>query len=323
MSERQPAVSVVVATHNRAARLGRLLDGLRAQSLSRDRFEVVVVDDGSTDETAALLEREHVRGDLDLRAVRRARSEGPASARDDGWRAAAGDLIAFTDDDCVPERGWLQAALGAAASSPGAIVQGRTEPDPTELDRAGPFTRTISVPGLDPAFHTCNIVYPRSLLERIGGFDTEAFDRSPGGEDSDLAWRAIGVGARVVFAADVGVHHAVERLGPMGKLRVAARWTTPMRAYARHRDLRRTSFTYGIFWKPIHYLLLRAVVGALLPSRWHALRNWLIFPYLRAIYARGRLEGGGLYLAPYFVLHDLVELFAVARAAIRYRTPML
>jgi GT2 family glycosyltransferase len=319
----KPDVSVVVATFNRARRLESLLEGLRRQRYPLDRFEVVIVDDGSSDETAEVLDRERRPGELALRAVTRNESSGPATARDEGWRAAAADLIAFTDDDCVPDRDWLAAGVRACAENPGGIVQGRTEPLPEELGRLGPFSRTISVPRPDATFQTCNVFYPRALLERLGGFDTQGFDRAPGGEDSDLAWRAIEAGTRTTFAESATVYHAVNQLGPVGKLRVAARWTTPMLAYARHAELRRARFVRGIFWKPSHYLLVRALLAALLPRRWRLVRVWLAGPYAVHLAQRGRIEGGGLPLAPYFALHDLVELTAVARAAVRYRTPML
>ncbi len=235
---------------------------------------------------------------------------------------AAGELIAFTDDDCVPDPQWLERGLAAVAANPGAFVQGRTEPDPAELDALGPFSRTIEVTELHPAFNTCNIFYPREILERIDGFDDEAFDRAPGGEDCDLAWRAIAAGARPVFEPAALVHHAVDRVGPIGMLRVAARWTTPMLAYARHPELRR-DFVGGVFWKRTHYWLARMLLGLLLPARLAPIRAWLMYPYLRDIWARGRVYGGGPLLAPWYVLLDVVETIAVARAAVRYRRLML
>ncbi len=322
-----PRMSVVVATHNRSSQLGELLAGLRSQSLDRDSFEVVVVDDGSTDGTRAVLAAEAGRDGPRLRVIERQVSGGPATARDQGWRAARGAVIAFTDDDCVPEPGWLEAGLAASADGELALVQGRTEPPEGEFERLGPFekpfTRTIRVRELDPAFQTCNVFYARSLLERIGGFDTAAFGRHPGGEDSDLAWRAIEAGARPVFCDAAVVRHAVNRLGPLGKLRVAARWTTPLQVYARHPELRRAHFTHRVFWKHSHYLLVRALLAAALPRRLRFLAPWLVVPYLRHLIARGRVEGGGPLLAPFYIAHDLVELVTVIRAAIRYRIPML
>ena len=91
-----PLVSVVVATHNRAARLAALLESLQQQTL--EDFEVVVCDDASSDDTQDVLARPW---QLDLRHVRRDVAGGPAKARNAGWRAARGRLIAFTDDDCV------------------------------------------------------------------------------------------------------------------------------------------------------------------------------------------------------------------------------
>jgi glycosyltransferase involved in cell wall biosynthesis len=315
------SIAVVVATHDRPDRLAQLLEALRAQRRAPD--EVVVVDDGSAAATADVLAAELAREELTLRVIRRERAGGPATAREEGWRAATGELIAFTDDDCAPAPGWLEAAERVAEANPGAFVQGATLPNPAEAATLGPFSRTIDVRGPDPAFQTCNIVYERSLLERLDGFDTATFGREPGGEDCDLGWRAIEAGARPAFDAEVLVHHAVDDVGPMGKLRVAARWTTPMTAYARHRRLRSTSFRFGIFWKELHWMLFKAVIGALLPTRLQWLRMWLMYPYLRSVWARGKVEGGGLALAPYFVLHDLVEVVAVARGGARNRTLIL
>ena len=313
-----PEVSVVVSTRNRAERLRALLDSLREQSFD-GRFEVVVVDDGSTDHTPDVL-RESAAG-LDLRTIRRERSGGPAVGREEGWRAAAAPLIAFTDDDVVASREWLAEGVRAAREHPGALVQGRTEPNPGELDQLGPFSRTLEVTTLGPWFQTCNIFFPRELLERLDGFD--ASFRNPGGEDTDLAWRALDAGAGAVFAERALNWHAVARLGPLGKLRVAARWHYAVQVFAKHPERRAGLLEKRIFWKGSHYLLVRALLALLLPRRLYVLRAWLAWPYFHHLRWRGRTEGGGLLLAPYYLVHDLVELWAIARGAARYRVPML
>lgn len=315
-----PRVSVVVATYKRAERLGALLESLRAQSLPANDFEVVVVDDASPDDTQQVLAGA-LEGPLRLRCLLHEANAGRAQARQDGWEAADADLIAFTDDDCVVAPDWLEQGLRACAANPGTIVQGRTDPDPAELPELGPFSRTVRVPQFDPAFQTCNIFYPRHVLESVGGFDVEAFGPVHGSEDSDLAWRAIDAGAGAVFSDRPRVFHAVNQLGAWDSIRFAAGWD--LLAYARHPQLRRAHFTAGYFWKPTHLWLARALLGALLVGRSPVLRLWLALPWLRSLRARGIVEGGGNRLVPYYAMRDLAEMFAVIRSALRYRSPML
>lgn len=177
-----PAVTVVLATRDRATRLAGLLDSLRAQTLSSERFEVVVVDDGSRDATPEFLARECARAGLDLMVVRRTEAAGPAVARDAGWRLARAPVIAFTDDDCEAEPRWLETLLAALERNPKAIVQGRTEPIPWEAADIGLHTRTLSISTLGPYYQTCIIAYPWEWLERLAGFDVS----SPGARHSAL-----------------------------------------------------------------------------------------------------------------------------------------
>ena len=310
-------MSVVVSTCNRPARLTRLLASLRGQSLRRESFEVVVVDDGSGPETRAAIEAAADQG-LPVRTVRHEVPRGPGAGRNSGWRAARAPLVAFTDDDCVADARWLSAALAVCAESPEAIVQGATQPDPFELHREGVLSRTIRVEALGPHYETCNIFYPRALLESLGGFD-EHFGLSPGGEDTDLAWRAIEAGRPAVFAPGAVVYHAVQPLGVRGMLRVAARWSDVVRIYAEHPQLRST-LERGIFWNVWHYLLWRSAL-ALLGPRW--LRRLLITKHLLELRGRAREAGAGSWAVPFLLVQDVVECWAVARGAVRYRTLVL
>ena len=319
----EPRVSVVVATRDRVGRVRKLLDSLDAQT-ERD-FEVIVVDDGSVRGTPELMRRYRegeVEGStLELRDVRREEPGGPSAARNDGWPLARAPLVAFVDDDCVATPGWLAALLAAAEGAPGAIVQGRTLPDPREEGKLGPNARSLWVEEPGPYYQAANILYPRELLERLGGFDAEAFPFV--GEDTDLAWRAIAAGARVEWAPEALVHHAVTDLGPAGKLRLATRWTESIRLFARHPALRSEHLTYGVFWKGTHYLLVRFLLALALRRRTRWLALWLGAPYVRNLLLRGKHEGGGPLAAPSYLVYDLVELAAVLRGAARYRTPVV
>ena len=116
-------VSVVVPTHNRPKLLDRCLEALVNQDAHPSEYEVIVVDDAGTEESRAVVERWATRSTVGLRYLRVSPGRGPAAARNDGWRAARGEIIAFTDDDCVPDprlaegreqplRGWHRRSLG-------------------------------------------------------------------------------------------------------------------------------------------------------------------------------------------------------------------
>lgn len=314
-----PLVSVVVSTYERPERLAMLLDGLRAQTLERTAFEVIVVDNGSGPATAAVLDAELARAQLPLRVIRHERTLGPGGGRNSGWRAARAALVAFTDDDCVPAPGWLDAALAAARAHPDAIIQGRTEPNPGELRERTLTSRTVRITGRSLQYETCNIVYPRALLERLDGFD-EGFGLRPAGEDTDLAWRALAAGAAAEFAGDALVHHAVVELGYAGMLRDGTRWGACARLFARRPEARAILY-HGVFWNVWHYLLVRSAVALLLAPPW--LRAILVRPHLDALRRRARGAGAGGWAVPYLLIYDAVETAAMARGALRSRAPVL
>jgi glycosyltransferase involved in cell wall biosynthesis len=119
-------VSVVIATYNRSQLLPRLFSALNNQTLPDDELEVVIVDDGSTDDTPRILAELARSSRVPVRLLRQSPNAGPAKARNRGANEAKGGIIAFTDDDCVPTADWLRAGLELAGR--GKIVVGRTVP---------------------------------------------------------------------------------------------------------------------------------------------------------------------------------------------------
>jgi hypothetical protein len=254
-----PSISVVVASRDRPLRLRWLLNALEEQTLGPDRFEVVVCHDSRGEETAALLEEHPLAGAGVLRGITLPPGEKSAGAkRNVAWRLARSPVIAFTDDDCRPPPTWLERALAAAQPNPGAIVQGATRPDPDELALlhacAHPHTQHIDPP-VDWA-QTCNIVYPRAVLERAAGFD----DRSEV-EDTDLAWRARAGGARLVGAPEVLNYHAVQPRSLAATVRANWRWRHLPAVVALHPQMRGRGSIGRIFWKPRHARLALAAGG--------------------------------------------------------------
>jgi glycosyltransferase involved in cell wall biosynthesis len=315
VTPRAPAMSVVVATHNRSLRLTQLLAGLRAQTLPRDAFEVIVVDDGSSDATQQVLTDEARRGELRLCIPPPAERAGPAAARNVGWRLARGPVVVFTDDDCVPAPGWLATLLTASTRRPDAIVRGRTLPNPAEAHALGSFSKTIHIDGPSANFETCNVAYPRALLERIGGFD-ESYGTSIG-EDSDLGCRALAAGGVPAFEPEALVHHAVIARKPAAALRDALHATDAVRSYAEHPRLRR-NLHLGVFYDSSHPLLLTAL-GALLARRRPA-AALLAVPYALQLRRRVKARGARPRHAVFFALFDAVRLFATLRGARKHRT---
>jgi glycosyltransferase involved in cell wall biosynthesis len=324
VTREEPLVSVVVPTRNRAVRLEAALDALAGQTVPLSRFEVIVVDDGSTDGTRDLLTAEQEAGRLTLRPIHLPGGDGPGHARNEGWRAARAPLVAFMDDDCEPVSAWLEEGLAAWGGDPERFVNGPTTPLPREQHLTGPFSYAMYVVEDDPAFPSCNIFYPKELLERVGGFDSSAFP-GPQGEDTDLAWRVQAAGGRRLWAGAAEMHHAVIPLGPLGFLRRAWSWGNSMELVVRHPEFRRRRLVHRWFWNSSHYFFLRLCIALVLPRRrwlW-PFKLWLARPYLRT-YSRHPLTlKRSPALVPWRMLVDAVELTAVVRGSLRHGTLVL
>ena len=180
-----PRISVVMPTYRRPALMERCLHALLDQTLPGDAFEIVVVDDGSTDDTrdrcAELDALSRAHGGPEIRYLRPHGTRGPAAARNRGWRAARGALIAFTDDDTIPDPDWLRQGEAAMAPASRVAVWGRVRvPLPERMT-----DNARNTAGLENAvFVTANAFVRRDALARVGGFD-ERYRRA-WREDTDL-----------------------------------------------------------------------------------------------------------------------------------------
>jgi GT2 family glycosyltransferase len=320
-----PLLSVCVPSHERPLRLRWLLNALAEQTLDRARWEVVVCDDSRDPTVAALLAGHPLATAGVLRVERLAPGSGGSAARQRNvaWRAARAPLILFTDDDCRPPRSWLAAALGAAEQHPGAIVQGQTQPDPDEAHlMAAPHARTQSITPPVPWAQTCNVLYPRAVLEAASGFE----EHMDAGEDTELALRARAAGAPYVGAPEVLTHHAVEAGSLRGKLRTVPRWRGLALVVRRHPEVRR-HLVGGIFWRASHALLPVAALGLLRARRTHGLSLLAAVPYVlaaRGSYGPGaRGQARALAEVPGRAAVDAAEIVALARGSLEQRTLIL
>ena len=197
--------SVVIPTFNRQATLRQTLAALVSQDYSD--AEIIVVDDGSTDGTGDMIAHEFPT----VRYLRQA-NRGPAAARNFGIRESTGDLVAFTDDDCLPPRDWLTRLAEGYTRYPQVAGVGGGLIAPAESLASNIFARYERYIGRAvyavgeqeylggfecPAGGTANMSYRRTMLNEIGGFD----ERFPvaAGEDADLKLRICQRGRRLLY----------------------------------------------------------------------------------------------------------------------------
>jgi len=255
-------ISVVVPTFERVDRLRRIVAALEVQELAPERFEVIVVDDASTDDTPSVLADITAASPLALRVLRRDRNGGPAAARNDGWRAAGAPLVAFVDDDCTPRPGWL-AALVRCFERDGrlGVVQGRTV---AADGPRGPWIVAREVGDETPWFEGCNIAYRRAALAATGGFD-EVLRWY--GEDTAAGWKVLEAGWARDFDPEAVVVHDLEDRGVAWRIRHGWLEANLVQLAGRHPELRRRLWRPWAF-RPQSVTLPLAVASALAAPRW-------------------------------------------------------
>jgi glycosyltransferase involved in cell wall biosynthesis len=198
---RNPEISVVVPVRNGGAALGELVAALEAQTLPRNRFEVIVADDGSTDGATEGL----ATADGWLR-VDTGPPQNSYSARNRGAKLAGSPNLAFCDADCRPDPTWLQAGVTALAEA--AVVAGRVRFD--RVRRATVWALLDIDAYLDQEhlvrsglLSTANVLVRRAVFEELGGFDASL----PSGGDVDFARRCRAAGHEIAFSAQLVVSH--------------------------------------------------------------------------------------------------------------------
>ena len=196
-------VSVVIPAYNAQDTIAQAVSHSLAQVKGAMEVEVIVVDDGSNDDTVKVAESAGA-------MVIRQQNAGPAAARNRGWKTATGQFICFTDSDCIPAADWMENLLdGFTDSQVGAVAGSYEIANPRSSlarwvqqeirerhKRMGSFVR---------AFGSYNVAIPRYVLQATGGFDPVY--RRASGEDNDLSYRIIKEGWRIAFRPQAKVSH--------------------------------------------------------------------------------------------------------------------
>jgi hypothetical protein len=319
-------VSVIVPVRNRRSLLAQMLDALDAQEFQA--FEVIVVDDGSTDGSDALAERTTIAGS----AVRLVRSSGRGAveARIAAVDVAAGEILAFTDSDCRPAPGWL--ARGVAAIDAGAdVVNGLTLPD----GAVGPLERSVWS-GEENLYPTCNVFYRREAYDKVGGFDRTAtlrwgfrFSERARGlgacEDTLLGWQVRRAGIAVHEPEALVLHHVFPAdLGEwMSRGVMLGSFPAVIREIP---ELRETIVPRGILFGQYSRVPLYAMIAAGLLRRRRALGSlaavWVAMK-ARELRQTGVPAAKWLPALPGSLVVDIVNAAALVSGSARARTLVL
>jgi glycosyltransferase involved in cell wall biosynthesis len=255
----KPAATVVVPTSNRADYLAVTLQSLAEQDIGRP-YEVIAIDDGSSDRTPDVIEQAGVRG------IRHEDSRGPNARRNEGVAAAESDLIALVDDDTWIPRGWLRAIVEGAERYPdadafGGPIRARLEgPAPRACGREDPPITSLDLGSVDREAElvwSANMALRRAAFERVGPFDPRF---STGGDEEDWIRRLRAAGGRVMYLASAWLDH--RRTGDDARLRSLMR-----SAYRRGRNMRAYDGMRGV--EPHLGRELRVLAGC----GWHTVRR--------------------------------------------------
>lgn len=215
MTRALPFISVVVPAHNRPTQLGALLSAIAEQSYPTAAFEVLVCDDGSNPALAELIPFRHAA--FSLRFLRRPQA-GPAAARNRGLNEARGTIVAFMDDDCLPDPAWLESIAEAFADPNTFAVHGpvRSSCPPIEF-----FVHSLSL-GPEQGVATANFAARKECLLALDGFD--ATFEAPYFEDEDLARRLEERYGEIAWSDGMVVEHPPRKIGWSQAWRAATYW---------------------------------------------------------------------------------------------------
>lgn len=198
-SAKKPFLSVVICTHNRKELLKGTLESLNNQTLPHSAYEIIVVDDGSTDGTEDLVKS--LSFDYKLRYIKNEWG-GRSAARNTGINATEGEICVFVDDDILAKEDFLENHAKIHKQYPNSIVRG---PIVLITEYKIPDYKVKPSDFSGALFCTCNASAPVGALKDLGGFD-ESF-KEYGYEDNDMGWRLYSYGLKRRFNMNAVVYH--------------------------------------------------------------------------------------------------------------------
>jgi glycosyltransferase involved in cell wall biosynthesis len=286
------SVSVIVPTYNRKELLKECLNSLLNQTYPKDNYEIIVVDDGSTDDTEKIVKELSDKAQCGFRYFKQ-ENKGPAAARNLGIKKAREEVIAFTDDDCIANKGWLDNIMECFTNNV-AGVEGRiiTTEDKT------PFTHHVeNLHG--GSYLTANIAYRKQILLEVGLFD-ETFP-FPSAEDFELAFKILQRNYNVVFCEDATVIHPPIRESLKKYFKTRKYFLSTIKLYKKYPEFMKKRYSsilnLILFYMLVHpFAELNKWKGYFLKHPWEA-PLFFIKVFLNSLYAT------------YVLISYLIDLF--------------
>lgn len=253
-----PRVTVIVPVKNRRERMLRCLDAV--VSLDYPDYDVLVVDNGSTDGTAEACRERGARASVPVEVHVLEGSVG--AIRNRAAKLAGGEIVAFTDSDCMPEPSWLASAVRPFEDPAVGVVCGRTLPE-KNVDGAR-WPATIQVDSLSWRFEACNLLFRREQFVATAGFDERV---GHFWEDTAAGMAMVRQGWKPAFAPEAIVRHDVTFPGYRWQLERAWKQSHLGPVLREYPEIREHVLWLGVFQRPRSLLFVAFAFGLALGAR--------------------------------------------------------
>jgi glycosyltransferase involved in cell wall biosynthesis len=318
-------ISVVIPTYARPELLQRCVQAVRGQSCPGCFFEVIIVSDGPDGETKDLLGAiQAANPEFQLRFYQLGKRSGPAAARNLGWQQACGELVVFTDDDCIPAASWLAAYWRAFQSQHQELVAFTGKVEVPVPEKPTDYQKNVS--HLATAdFITANCAATKRALALVGGFDEEF--PIAWREDSDLHFKLLEKNIPIPHVGDAVICHPARDVSWGVSVGEQRKSMFNALLFKKHREFYRAKIASGPVW--IYYAIILSSIAAVLALIFKAkilmllaLSTWLL---ALAIFIVRRLRGTDVSFSHRLemiitsILIPYLSVYWTLRGALRYK----
>jgi len=321
-------VSIVIPTKNRANSLKETLESLFVQTYPANKYEIIVCDDNSSDNTEEIVKELMYGTQHNLKYIKvKSKIEGPAKVRNAGINQSLGEIIGFTDDDCIVSKDWIEVAVecfkkhNEACGAYGTVI---TVGDCKNKKFA--ISRRVDVPSDNGSYVTPNIFYKKQALLDVGLFDTDMRYM----QDIELGWRIKKKGP-VIFEQSLRVNHKILCASVKTYLRRLKRTEYWVLMYSKHPEhMREDNLILGhLYNKSPIYVLSIIFTSSLLIIGSKLLILFIIVTIVAYLWAHVFVDTNykkypvRILMFPRYTVTDFIRFIYSLKASIRYKCVVL